>query len=482
MAPREVRTTDAPMHPLTLSFRDRGRERAFLWEHASEGLKIVRVSLLFAAALYVSFSLLDHQLRPERADLLLMIRIPGAVFLLAVAAFSTVRSAARYFQPTMASVVAVAGTGVVAIVTLAESSGWTSYYGGVILALIYAHALLRLRFIYATLTSWMIIVQYYVAMELVASLPPPVVLNNIVYVLSANLLGMFSSYGLEYYARTVFLKTQMLNASQAQLSIEYERTTHELAAVREIQLAMLPRELPDHSAVEVSAAMSTATEVGGDYYDFVIAEDGKLTFAIGDATGHGARAGALVTASKLLFSTFAVRDAPALFLQRASHSLRGMNFPKLYMTMAVGKICEMEMEIAGAGMPPALLYQAASGTVQHVSLKGIPLGSGFNGHYRSTTVPLGPGDVLVMMSDGLPEMFNDQNAMLGYEPLEQEILGAAGRPAAEIVERISRCAEQWRGGAPLRDDVTLLVLRVKGAAPVGAEEGGAHARTHLELS
>lgn len=470
------------MNPVTLSFSDPKEERSFLQAHAVGGLRIVRVSLLFAAALYIAFSLLDHQLRPERADSLLAIRIPGTIFLLAVVALSTLRSAPKYFQLTMAAVVVIGGTGVVAIVTIAETTGWTSYYGGVILALIYAHALLRLRFIYATLSSWAIVGMYFLSMEVIATLPPSVILNNTVYVVSANLLGMFSSYGLEYYARTVYHNTRMLDASQKQLSVEYERTTNELAAVREIQLSMLPRELPEHSAIDLSVTMTTATEVGGDYYDFVTADDGKLTFAIGDATGHGVRAGALVTASKLLFTTYAVRDDPASFLQRTSHALRGMNFPKLYMTMAVGKICEMELEIAGAGMPPALLYRAATATVAHVTLKGIPLGSGFNGHYTSKRFPLGPGDVLVFMSDGLPEMFNAGNAMLGYEPVESELMSTASRPAPEILERITRRAEEWRAHSPLRDDVTVMVMKMKGSDAHRVKEGSGYARSDYELS
>ena len=470
------------MNPVTLSFSDRDEERSFLQAHASGGLKIVRVSLLFAAALYIAFSLLDHQLRPERAESLLAIRVPGTLFLLAIVALSTVRSATKYFQLTMAAVVVVGGTGVVAIVTIAETTGWTSYYGGVILALIYAHALLRLRFIYATLSSWTLVGMYFLSMEVIASLPTPVILNNTVYVVAANFLGMFSSYGLEYYARTVYRNTRMLDASQKQLSVEYDRTTNELAAVREIQLSMLPRELPEHSAIDLSVAMTTATEVGGDYYDFVTADDGKLTFAIGDATGHGVRAGALVTASKLLFTTYAVRDEPASFLQRTSHALRGMNFPKLYMTMAVGKICEMELEIAGAGMPPALLYQAATATIAHVVLKGIPLGSGFNGHYASQRIALGPGDVLVFMSDGLPEMFNEGNAMLGYDPVESELLSAACLPATEILERITRRAEEWRAHAPLRDDVTVMVMKMKESDAHRVKEDTGHAWSNYELS
>jgi sigma-B regulation protein RsbU (phosphoserine phosphatase) len=274
---------------------------------------------------------------------------------------------------------------------------------------------------------------------------------------------MFASYGLEYYGRTVFLKNRLLDDSQRRLSIEYGRTTKELAAVREIQLAMLPQDLPLHPTVDLAAMMTTAAEVGGDYYDFVTSEDGTLTFAIGDATGHGAPAGALVTASKLIFSTYAEKDRPEKFLERASHILRRMKFPKLYMTMAIGKICGTALEVAGAGMPPALLLRADKRGVEYVPLKGIPLGSTYHGSYAVQQVMLGAGDTMVLMSDGFPELFDAENTMLGYERIEQELISVAHCSAQEVVERFAVCVDTWRGTEPLRDDLTLMVMKVKAA-------------------
>jgi serine phosphatase RsbU (regulator of sigma subunit) len=451
----------AAFHPITLAFRDSEIERDFLREHSARSISIVRLSLLFAALLYILYSFLDYQVIPGRASLLLVIRALGAVALAVVAIFSVLRQARKYLQLTMSLVILVAGSGVVAMLLIAEQSGWHGYYGGLILTLIYAHALLRLRFIYATLTSWALVGLYALGSALLTSPPAGVTMNNLFYVVSGNLLGMFSSYGLEYYGRTVFLKTRMLDESQRELAEEFERTSSELGAVREIQLAMLPKELPGHPEIELAVMMDTAAEVGGDYYDFVSGQDGKLTFAIGDATGHGARAGALVTASKLLFSTYAERDTPDKFLERASHILRRMKFPKLYMTMAVGKICGLSLVIAGAGMPPALLLRAGTGKVEQIALKGIPLGSAYDGTYNPQEVSLSPGDTLLLMSDGFPELFNGKNSMLGYERIELALLASAGKSPADIVDQCRECVAEWKGEEPLRDDLTILVMKVK---------------------
>jgi len=292
-------------------------------------------------------------------------------------------------------------------------------------------------------------------------LPPEVALGNIVYLVTANILGMFASYGLEYYTRTVFLKTQMLDDSQRELAGEYKRTADELAAARSLQLAMLPEELPNHPAIELDVLMSTAAEVGGDYYDFVVREDGTLVFAIGDATGHGSRAGALVTATKLLFSAYATKDEPAHFLQRASRILRSMRIPGLYMALAIGSICRRTLVIAGAGLPPAFLYRVQERRMEHITLKGVPLGSPFDVQYETQSVRLSEGDVVVLMSDGFTELVDEQGSMLEPERIAQEIEMVAEEGPRKIITHLAQRAAVWRGNAPLRDDLTVVVLKVK---------------------
>src|SRR5205085_4433220 len=90
-----------------------------------------------------------------------------------------------------------------------------------------------------------------------------------------------------------FAKEQEMQ--QRLLELEYGRKSVELEDARRFQLSMLPKEVPQHPSFEVAAFIRTATEVGGDYYDFHLVPNGPLTVAVGDATGHGAKAGTMVT-------------------------------------------------------------------------------------------------------------------------------------------------------------------------------------------
>lgn len=198
----------------------------------------------------------------------------------------------------------------------------------------------------------------------------------------------------------------MLNEKSKQLKAEHQRKSRELEAARQIQLAMLPQQVPDHPTLDLSVSMKTATEIGGDFYDFYVAEDGTLTFALGDATGHGAQAGAMVTATKFIFSDYAASQDIVQFLAKASQSLKQMRLPRLYMALAIGRFRDHTLELAGTGLPPAYLFRASSGAIEEIPLKGIPLRGYGSGSYQKSVIDLFPGDSLILMTDGFPELFN----------------------------------------------------------------------------
>ncbi|MEM6648495.1 MAG: PP2C family protein-serine/threonine phosphatase [Bacteroidota bacterium] len=255
------------------------------------------------------------------------------------------------------------------------------------------------------------------------------------------------------------LERQLLEAENA-------RKSQELEEARDLQLSMLPAQMPDHPEIEVAAYMQTATEVGGDYYDFKQADDGTLTLAVGDATGHGTRAGMMVTATKSLWHAFA--DEPDLdhVLQRASRVLKAMHLPKLYMVLALARIRHQTLELVGAGMPPALIYRAATGEVEVVPLKGLPLGSPVVLPYRKTCHALAPGDTVMLMSDGFPELFNPANEMFGYEQAVGIFEAVAAEAPQAIVEYFKATGRAWAEGRPSDDDITFVVFKVKSPAVV----------------
>ncbi len=252
-----------------------------------------------------------------------------------------------------------------------------------------------------------------------------------------------------------------------EIEAENERRAKELEEARQLQLSMLPKRLPQLPHLEIAAYMKPALEVGGDYYDFHVSEDGTLTVAVGDATGHGLKAGTMVTATKSLFNAFAHEPSITQFFTQSSQALKRMNLRSLYMAMTVIKVKENCLTISAAGMPPVLIYRAPSGTIEEVSIRAMPLGSVASFPYQQQEFHLSPGDAVLLMSDGFPERFNERGEMLDYARAKTVLQTTAAHSSQEIVDRFVRDGDEWGGARPQDDDVTFVVLKVKAVQCTG---------------
>ncbi|MGH9755353.1 MAG: SpoIIE family protein phosphatase [Blastocatellia bacterium] len=246
-----------------------------------------------------------------------------------------------------------------------------------------------------------------------------------------------------------------------ELEAENEQRARELEGARQLQLSMLPKSVPQLPHLEIAVYMKPAAEVGGDYYDFHLTDDGTLTVAVGDATGHGLKAGTVVTAMKSLFRTFAAEPGIAPVFNQSSRVLKEMNLRSLFMGLTMIKLNGRRMKISSAGMPPVLIYRAATRSVEEVMIKAMPLGSITGYSYRERELALSYGDVVVLMSDGLPERFNHSGEMFDYSRTKESLTQAAALAPREIIERLVAAGETWAEGRPQDDDITFVALKVK---------------------
>jgi sigma-B regulation protein RsbU (phosphoserine phosphatase) len=167
----------------------------------------------------------------------------------------------------------------------------------------------------------------------------------------------------------------------------------------------------------------------------------------------------MVTAVKSLFSAFAGQTAPRELLDEAARAVRRMDLGRMAMGLCVGRLAGGELTLSSAGMPPVLIYRGRTGEAEEVALQGMPLG-GFAAAFQERRLDLAPGDAILMMTDGLPELPNADGDPLGY-PRVRALLGELGSGTPrEIIAGLNRAADAWTAGKPPQDDVTLVVLRL----------------------
>ena len=246
------------------------------------------------------------------------------------------------------------------------------------------------------------------------------------------------------------------------LEADNARKSRELEEARRLRLSMLPKQLPIHPHVDIAWHMETATEVGGDYYDYILTDDGMLTVVLGDATGHGMAAGVVVTAAKMLFQSFGHQPNMVETFTAISRNFKGLNLKRMGIAMNMVKIKDHTMQVSSAGNPPVLLYRAAANRVEEILIPGLPLGLSDMGRYEQQIFELAPGDTILLMSDGLPERFNSADEEFGYPRVEGLFADVATEEPHEIVQRLIQGGETWANNRLQDDDITLVVLKVKG--------------------
>lgn len=276
---------------------------------------------------------------------------------------------------------------------------------------------------------------------------------------SRNEIGQLAS-AFNRMAEDLSLQQERI-VEQERAAIEYERKAAELEEARRFQLSMLPKEVPKLDRYQIAVYTHTATEVGGDYYDFHVEPDGMLSVTIGDATGHGARAGTMVAIIKALFAGYNGSQSPADFLRGATEKVRRMDLARMAMALQVARFDYRRVTISSAGMPPAYLHRRSTGKVEEIAHSGTPLGT-LGDAYNDIAFDFSAGDTLLFLSDGFPELMNISSQQLGYAAACDAFAAAATAEDSDaVIASLAESVRRWHGDQPPNDDVTFVVVRAR---------------------
>ena len=273
--------------------------------------------------------------------------------------------------------------------------------------------------------------------------------------------GIYSllGFGFLFVTWKLDLNRRIKNYRLKTIQAENERKTKELEEARKLQLSMLPKCVPKYPGLDIAAYMKTATEVGGDYYDFYMSDDGTLTTVIGDATGHGLNAGMMVAATKSLFQSLSASTKIVKIMRQLNNTLMMLKLQPMYMTLRIVRINNSHVEVTAAGMYPLLVYRNATKEIKEIESDGPPLGAIPGINYTSCEVELSEGDIILLMTDGLTERFNSEKEMVGDERVKQIIKKVTELSADEIIESLVKAGDEWGGERPQDDDITFVVIK-----------------------
>ena len=249
--------------------------------------------------------------------------------------------------------------------------------------------------------------------------------------------------------------------------ISRQRMAQELAIGKEIQEGLLPKSMPEFEGWEFSAAYQTATQVGGDLYDFILNSDRPdcLDLVVADATGKGVPAALFMASLRSVMRTLAQQsNSPSTILQHANRAIiEDMDSP-LFLSCLFGRLDLKtgELRLANAGHDWPIWVKAAENKLEPVQMSGFVLGMMPDIKPEETRLIMQPGDSVVFFTDGITEARNKAGEFYDDERLHQVIQAHSERSADEIAQKILESVENFTADHPRSDDLTLVVIKRKG--------------------
>jgi phosphoserine phosphatase RsbU/P len=256
-----------------------------------------------------------------------------------------------------------------------------------------------------------------------------------------------------------------------EIEVDHRRKTEELAFARQLQLSMLPTRNVMLDSIEIIGRMRTASEVGGDYYDFIEMTDGRICIAIGDATGHGMAAGLVVGMVKMglinglqkLNGSTSIKPLVEDLNRALKRSLsqRGMG---MCLGAAILDSSTLKAEVFSNGMPAPYHYRAGCRSLLPIATQAPPLGFLREVSVRPVEIQMESGDALLWLSDGFEERLDRMNQVWGSELVAQTLERVCGEEisADDISRRMIEACDSAAGGRSNHDDMTIVVAKVKG--------------------
>jgi sigma-B regulation protein RsbU (phosphoserine phosphatase) len=254
------------------------------------------------------------------------------------------------------------------------------------------------------------------------------------------------------------------NARLIEHERERQRLEQELSIAREIQQALVPQGLQDYPHLAITGVHRPCHEVGGDYFDVWPLPDGRIALLIADVAGKGLGAALLTTMLQGALSGMTLGVDPVKVFDHLNRFLCDRSAVGRYATMFFGLLApEGTLEFVRAGHPSPLLLR--QGQVSELYSEGsFPIGLVAEACFSSAHIQLQPEDTLVLFTDGVTEAEGKQRELFGTDRLIEALGRQRDSSLGTVQVGILGAVEEFTGGTSQSDDITLLVVRYRGAA------------------
>ena len=243
-----------------------------------------------------------------------------------------------------------------------------------------------------------------------------------------------------------------------------EKMAGELSLAKDIQLSFIPHDFPDTEEYEILGAITSAKEVGGDFYDYFRNKKSEVIFDIGDVSGKGIPGSLTMMRAKTLMKSFALTSSDlSEVLTQTNRELCVDNDSNIFVTSVIGKLNldSGEIILSNAAHNPPLIKR--NGKYEFLKLdKAFVLGAFEETRFKDQKIQLYEGDQVIFYTDGVTEAMNENDEMFGEERLLTLFNENTDKSLKELFLLVHNAIIEFRGKAEQSDDLTAIGLLYKG--------------------
>lgn len=283
---------------------------------------------------------------------------------------------------------------------------------------------------------------------------------GLLYLDSRRLRGGFDGFDLGILGRLARDASAVIeNARLLREAEEQRRVAQEVARAREVQAALMPEQWRSTATFEVAGTCVPCHELGGDYVDQIDLGDDRQALVVADVCGKGIAASLLAaTLQGALAAQIAEPRPLGEAIARVNRVHCRLAPVGKFITMAVVVIePDGTLSLVNAGHCPGLHVQA--GGVARLVTGGMALGLDADADYAAATIRMQRGDILVLYTDGVIECEDPHRELFGEQRLVDVVAARQGATATQVLADVLRAVDRFRGGAPMSDDLSVVVVR-----------------------
>jgi len=251
------------------------------------------------------------------------------------------------------------------------------------------------------------------------------------------------------------------NVRLVQAALVKERLEHEARLAYDVQSSLIPRKTPAVEGWEFAAWWQPAREVSGDFYDFIKRPD-RLDIILGDVADKGMHAAMFMALTRSTVRASLSQDrSPADSLTVANRLVSADSMAGMFVTLFYAALdpASGQLTYVNCGHNPPILIRRGSAELELLGRTGLVMGFDDHATYDQAVCQLGPGDLLLLYTDGVTEAFDAERRQFGVDRLNALLLRERERSAAEVLEALKAALHDHTGDTPQSDDITTVVVR-----------------------